>query len=313
MAFRAARYWDLEGTFASGRPAIDAPSFPATLDDARRQAPRVGPRLRRRDRSARPPTPTSRCSTKPGAIALAARLDDRPFTVASVETRAHDRAAEGAVHHVDACSRRRAASSASARRAPCTSRRVSTSAASSPTCAPTRPRSRRRRSARRATRSARMYGDEYLPDKPREYRSKVKNAQEAHEAIRPAGDAHAHRRRRRTASSAAATSVASTTSSGSAPSRRQMADARIRRVTLRLDGDVDRRRGRDLPGDGPHDRVPRLPPRVRRGRRRPRRRARGPRGDPAAARRRRRASRAASCGRRATPRSRRRATPRRAW
>ena len=31
------------------------------------------------------------------------------------------------------------------------------------------------------------YGDKYLPAEPREYRSKVKNAQEAHEAIRPAG------------------------------------------------------------------------------------------------------------------------------
>jgi DNA topoisomerase-1 len=33
-----------------------------------------------------------------------------------------------------------------------------------------------------------LYGEEYLPDRPREYASKVKNAQEAHEAIRPAGD-----------------------------------------------------------------------------------------------------------------------------
>ncbi|MEW4455783.1 type I DNA topoisomerase [Bremerella sp. JC817] len=32
------------------------------------------------------------------------------------------------------------------------------------------------------------YGKEYLPEKPRFYASKVKNAQEAHEAIRPAGD-----------------------------------------------------------------------------------------------------------------------------
>ena len=31
------------------------------------------------------------------------------------------------------------------------------------------------------------YGDEFLPDKPVMYKSKVKNAQEAHEAIRPAG------------------------------------------------------------------------------------------------------------------------------
>jgi DNA topoisomerase-1 len=34
-----------------------------------------------------------------------------------------------------------------------------------------------------------LYGDSYLPEKPRVYASKVKNAQEAHEAIRPAGDA----------------------------------------------------------------------------------------------------------------------------
>ncbi|PUA82822.1 type I DNA topoisomerase [Nocardioides currus] len=33
-----------------------------------------------------------------------------------------------------------------------------------------------------------LYGAEYLPDAPRTYTSKVKNAQEAHEAIRPAGD-----------------------------------------------------------------------------------------------------------------------------
>jgi DNA topoisomerase-1 len=32
------------------------------------------------------------------------------------------------------------------------------------------------------------YGKDYLPDAPRRYQSKVKNAQEAHEAIRPAGD-----------------------------------------------------------------------------------------------------------------------------
>ncbi len=32
------------------------------------------------------------------------------------------------------------------------------------------------------------YGDDYLPDAPRTYKKKVKNAQEAHEAVRPAGD-----------------------------------------------------------------------------------------------------------------------------
>jgi DNA topoisomerase I len=33
-----------------------------------------------------------------------------------------------------------------------------------------------------------LYGDEYVPNAPRRYDKKVKNAQEAHEAIRPAGD-----------------------------------------------------------------------------------------------------------------------------
>lgn len=33
-----------------------------------------------------------------------------------------------------------------------------------------------------------LYGNEYVPDAPRQYKRKVKNAQEAHEAIRPAGE-----------------------------------------------------------------------------------------------------------------------------
>ena len=40
--------------------------------------------------------------------------------------------------------------------------------------------------ARRQARE--LYGDSYVPDRPRAYAKRVKNAQEAHEAIRPAGD-----------------------------------------------------------------------------------------------------------------------------
>jgi DNA topoisomerase-1 len=38
------------------------------------------------------------------------------------------------------------------------------------------------------TQAAELYGADYVPDAPRRYEKKVKNAQEAHEAIRPAGD-----------------------------------------------------------------------------------------------------------------------------
>ena len=38
------------------------------------------------------------------------------------------------------------------------------------------------------TQARQLYGAEYVPDQPRRYAKKVKNAQEAHEAIRPAGD-----------------------------------------------------------------------------------------------------------------------------
>ena len=46
----------------------------------------------------------------------------------------------------------------------------------------------RRGRRRRGAQVRELYGAEYLPDSPRTYASKVKNAQEAHEAIRPAGD-----------------------------------------------------------------------------------------------------------------------------
>ena len=279
MAFRSGSYWDLEGNFGA-----DDPGFPATLMtlDGKRLASG-------RDFDAATgrlnPNADVALLDEPGAIALAARLEDRPFTVASVETRAHTERPKapfitstlqqeaGRKLGFSAARTMHVAQGLYERGLITYMRTDSTSLSAQAVSA-----------ARNQIRS--MYGEAYLPDKPREYRSKVKNAQEAHEAIRPAGDAMrtvddvdrelSGSDERRLYDLIWKRTVAS-----------QMADARIRRVTLRLDGHLDHQRGGDLPGHGSHDRIPRLPPRVRRGRRRSRRRARGPRDDPAAARRRR--------------------------
>ena len=116
-----------------------------------------------------------------------------------------------------------------------------------------------------------LYGAEYLPDSPRAYTTKVKNAQEAHEAIRPAGDSF------RTPAQTGLTgdqfrlyeliwmrTVAS-----------QMKDAVGNSVTVRLGGVAADGRDVVFSSSGRDDHLPRLPQGLRRGHRRPRgRRAR---------------------------------------
>ena len=86
------------------------------------------------------------------------------------------------------CSRRPTASTGSPPGTPCRWPKASTRTATSPTCGPTRPRWPRvaveaaRQSGRLAIRRRNT-----CPPAPRVYQTKVKNAQEAHEAIRPAG------------------------------------------------------------------------------------------------------------------------------
>ncbi len=106
-----------------------------------------------------------------------------------------------------------------------------------------------------------LYGAEYLPDEPRTYASKVKNAQEAHEAIRPAGDelpdAGADRPDRRRVPALRADLDA----------HRRLADEGRRRAV----GDHParrrrrHRRGRRLLRHRAGDHLPRLPQGVRRG------------------------------------------------
>ena len=160
-------------------------------------------------------------------------------------------------------------------------------------------------------RSWRSTATDYLPDAPRQYTSKVKNAQEAHEAIRPAGDRFRLARGGRRASSAP-------TSSGStsclAAHGRLPDDRRPRRVRPGPPrGDRDRRPRRRVRRQRARPSPPRLPAGLRGGLRRPRGRPRGPGADPARPGRGRRASPPAASRPRATRPSRRPATPRPRW
>jgi DNA topoisomerase-1 len=114
------------------------------------------------------------------------------------------------------------ASAPSARCAPhssCT--KVSTSRAmdqpaSSPTCVPTRRTSPPTQSTWHATFVKSRFGDKYLPDKPNFYTSSNKDAQEAHEAIRPTNArVHTHTPQERALNP---TNSSCTRSSGSASS-----------------------------------------------------------------------------------------------
>ena len=170
--------------------------------------------------------------------------------------------------------------------------------------------------AARAQASA-LYGPEYVPAQPRRYERKVKNAQEAHEAIRPAGESF------RTPDEASRSlsgdefrlydliwkrTVAS-----------QMADATGTSAQVRLVGtSADRRRGApaaeaEFSASGKVIQFPGLPAGLRRGRGRPRGRAGRPGGPPAPDGRGRPGARwpISSPGR--TPPSRRPATPRPRW
>src|SRR4029077_13139135 len=81
---------------------------------------------------------------------------------------------------------------------------------------------------------AREYGPEYLPETPRVYQTKVKNAQEAHEAIRPAGHPFDFPEQLRGELSADEFKVYDLIWKRTVAS--QMADARGRRLTITIEG-----------------------------------------------------------------------------
>jgi DNA topoisomerase-1 len=187
MRFRSAEYWNIEGIFATkvardGR--VDPTPLPATLValDGRRLA--TG-----RDFDATgvlSSTDVVRLD-EAGARGLAERLADASFAVRGVETKPYRRSPYApfmtSTLQQEAGRKLRFAS----QRTMQVAQKLYENGYITYMRTDSTNLSETALNAARETARA-LYGDEYVPDRPRVYTKKVKNAQEAHEAIRPAGE-----------------------------------------------------------------------------------------------------------------------------
>jgi DNA topoisomerase-1 len=181
MRFRSAGYWDLEAIFDTGEG--DPRTFDATLVgvDGRRVA--TG---RDFDESGQLSTDVTHLDAD-AAAALAARLSDASFSVRSVEPRPYRRSPYApfitSTLQQEASRKLRFSAQVTMRLAQrlyengyITYMRTDSTTLSDTALNAARDQARE------------LYGADYVPPSPRRYERKVKNAQEAHEAIRPAGD-----------------------------------------------------------------------------------------------------------------------------
>ncbi|TAM87317.1 MAG: type I DNA topoisomerase [Jatrophihabitans sp.] len=183
MAFRSAEYWDVAGTFAKGSPGAGEPAtFTAGLvavDDVRVASGRDFDAATGRARG------DVLHLDEAGARGLAARLADRPFAVTGVEEKPYRRRPYPpfmtSTLQQEAGRKLRWSSAVTMRVAQklyengfITYMRTDSTNLSETALAAARAQARE------------LYGDAYVPAEPRVYSRKVKNAQEAHEAIRPA-------------------------------------------------------------------------------------------------------------------------------
>jgi DNA topoisomerase-1 len=189
MRFRAAGYWDLEGTFAKraqtdrAGEVADA-SFAATLValDGRRLA--TGKDFGEDGRLARDDVVRL---DEDAAAALAGRLHDASFEVRSVEEKPYRRSPSPpfmtSTLQQEAGRKLRFTS----QRTMSVAQRLYENGHITYMRTDSTTLSETALNAARAQ-ATKLYGSAYVTDAPRRYEKKVKNAQEAHEAIRPAGD-----------------------------------------------------------------------------------------------------------------------------
>jgi DNA topoisomerase-1 len=188
IAFRAGKYWDLEAEFATrnGQNADDADpaAFNATLVsvDGRRVA-------QGRDFSSVGQLKSSDLVhlDEQQAGALAERLTGADFAVGSVERKPYRRSPYAPFRTTTLQQEASRKLGFSAKHTMSVAQRLYENGYITYMRTDSVTLSQTAVTAARAQ-ARELYGPEYVPDKPRTFASKVKNAQEAHEAIRPAGD-----------------------------------------------------------------------------------------------------------------------------
>ncbi|MFG1671863.1 type I DNA topoisomerase [Streptomyces sp. Y7] len=186
IAFRSAEYWDLTGTFSTGRAGdpSDPSSLVARLQtvDGRRVA-----QGRDFDSLGQLKSANTLHLDEANARALAAALEQTQFAVRSVESKPYRRSpyAPFRTTTMQQEASRKLGFGAKAtmqvaqklyENGYITYMRTDSTTLSDTAVAAARAQ------------VTQLYGADYLPPQPRTYAGKVKNAQEAHEAIRPSGD-----------------------------------------------------------------------------------------------------------------------------
>ncbi|MDJ0346164.1 type I DNA topoisomerase [Streptomyces sp. H10-C2] len=188
IAFRTAEYWDLSGTFATGRTgdASDPSTVSARLTsvDGRRVA-------QGRDFDASTGRLKDNATVlhldEANARALAASLADSAFAVRSVESKPYRRSPYAPFRTTTLQQEASRKLGFGAKATMQVAQKlyengfITYMRTDSTTLSETAIKAAR-------AQATQLYGAEYLPEKPRVYTGKVKNAQEAHEAIRPSGD-----------------------------------------------------------------------------------------------------------------------------
>ena len=182
MRFRSASYWDIEGHFApAGSPSEMFAATLVTLDDTRvatgKDFDALG-QIVRQDVTV---------LDQPAATSLAGALEEASFSVSSVEQKPFKRSPyapfitstlqqEAGRKLGFTASRTMRAAQTLYENGFITYMRTDSVTLSASAVSMARSLAKER------------YGAEYVPDQPRQYKKKSKNAQEAHEAIRPAGE-----------------------------------------------------------------------------------------------------------------------------